>query len=226
MKTAVIAALPRELAELTRGWKRIDSPERGVWLAQGEFAIAACAGMGCDRVSKAVAVVLRLGHVDRLLSFGLAGGCGATVRAGDVVRIRTVIDVRSGERFLCDDEGSHVLATAPVIAGIAEKRRLFESYGATAVDMEAACVGRLARAHGLAFSAIKGISDDASFSLDGLDRFVAPDGSFRELAFALHTAARPWKWRSAVQLGRNSAAALRALTTTVQADLARGHSEV
>ena len=224
MKTAVVAALPRELAELTRNWKQVETPERGVWMAESNSGLAVCAGMGCSRVSKAVAAVLRHGDVDRLLSMGLAGGCALALRAGDVVRVRVVVDIRSGERFACDG-GDDVLATTPVIADVAEKRRLFESYGATAVDMEAACVGRLAQAHGLRFSAIKGISDDASFSLAGLDRFATPDGGFRELAFAVHTAMRPWTWRSAVQLGRNSAAALRALTVAVQGDLAREPSE-
>ncbi len=224
MRTAIIAALPRELATLTRGWRRIDTAEQGVWLAESEFGVAACAGMGCNRVSKAVAAALASGGIvsgiDRLLSVGLAGSCGPTIPAGEVLQFRTVIDVRSGERF-ASDEGDGVLATAGVIAGVAEKRRLFESYGAAAVDMEAACVARLARAHGLRFSAIKGISDDASFSLDGLDRFATADGRFREIAFALHTALRPTRWRAAMQLGRNSAAALRGLTAALQADLAR-----
>ncbi len=226
MRIAVIAALPRELAALTRGWRRIDTAERGVWLAESEFGVAACAGMGCNRVSKAVAAALASGGsgIDRLLSVGLAGGCGPTVPAGEVLRFRTVVDVRSGERFT-SDEGDGVLATAGVIAGVAEKRRLFESYGAAAVDMEAACVARLARAHGLRFSAIKGISDDASLSLDGLDRFATADGQFREIAFALHTALRPTRWRAAMQLGRNSAAALRSLTTALQDELAKQGSE-
>ncbi len=187
-------------------------------MAESSSAIAACAGMGCDRVSRAVAAVLQHGRVERLLSVGLAGGCGAQVRAGESLRFGTVVDVRSGERFVCE-EGEGLLATTPRIAGVDEKRRLYKSYGATGVDMEAACVGRLAKAHGLAFGAVKGISDDAGFSLDGFDRFATADGRFREVAFALHTAIRPWQWRSTVQLGRNSSAALRAMTATVLADI-------
>ncbi len=218
MRTAIIAALPRELAGLTQGWKRIEDSDAHVALFEHAANVAVCAGMGCDRVSKAVAVALGCGGIERLVSVGLAGACAETIEAGQVLTFRTVIDVRSGERFVADGEGA-VLATAPGLASVAEKRRLYESYGAMAVDMEAACVARLARAHELSFAAMKAISDDANFSMDGLDQFATPEGQFRELAFAWHTALRPRRWRGAVQLGRNSAAALRALTRAVRDEL-------
>ncbi len=82
-------------------------------------------------------------------------------------------------------------------------------------------MARLARAHDLSFAAMKAISDDASFSMDGLDQFATPEGQFREQAFAWHMAMRPRRWRGAMQLGRNSAAALRALTLAVRDDLVR-----
>ena len=176
--------------------------------------------MGCDRVSKAVAAAMRSGGIERLVSVGLAGGCAQEIKVGQVLTFRTVIDVRSGERFAAEGADA-VLATAPGMAGVGEKRRLYESYGAKAVDMEAACVARLAQAHGLAFAALKAVSDDISFSLEGLDTFATADGQFRELAFAWHTALRPARWRSALQLGRNSASALRALTAAMQDDLKR-----
>ena len=224
MRTAVIAALPRELAGLTRGWKRREPVVAGVHLFEDDSSVAVCAGMGCDRVSKAVAAALQCGGVERLMSVGLAGGCAGDVKVGQALTFATVIDVRSGERFASDGDRA-VLATGPQIASVAEKRRLYESYGAVAVDMEAACVARLAHASGLAFGALKAISDDSTFSLDGLDQFATADGQFREMAFAWQTAIHPGRWRRAVQLGRNSAAAIRALTAAVQQDLERQREE-
>lgn len=180
--------------------------------------VVACAGMGCERVSRAVEATVARGQVGRLLSVGLAGACDHALHAGGVVRCGTVIDVRSGERFSADG-GEAVLATSSGIASVDEKRRLFESYGAAAVDMEAACVARLARARGLGFGALKAISDDAAFAMDGLDRFTTAEGQIRELAFALHTAVRPSRWAGVMRLGRNSALALRALTEAVEQDL-------
>lgn len=187
-------------------------------MAEDVDRVAVCAGMGCDRVSKAVAAAMASGEVGRLLSVGLAGACDPRVQAGEVLRFGTVIDVRSGERATVEGGGA-VLATSGGLASVMEKRRLYESYGAAAVDMEAACVVRLARGHGIDCGVIKAISDDAMFSLDGLDRFATADGQVRELAFALFTAVRPMRWRSAVQLGRNSALALRALAVAIQDEL-------
>ncbi len=220
MRTAIIAALPRELAGLTRGWREMKIEERGVVAFEQDAMMAVCGGIGCDRVSRAVAVALASGGVEKLISIGLAGACDPSLAAGDILRVGTVIDVRSGERFEAEG-GDAVLATSNTIADVAEKSRLHASYGAAAVDMEAACVARLARAHGLSFSAIKAISDDAKFALDGMDRFVTADGQFRELAFAVYTALRPARWRSTIELGRNSAAALKALTAAVQDELGR-----
>lgn len=221
MRTAVIAALPRELAGLTRGWTRLASTTSGAMVFERGLSVAVCAGMGCDRVSKAVGMALAWGQVERLVSIGLAGACVAGLQAGEVLRARTVVDVRTGERFEGDGSEAALLATVGSIAGAAEKRRLVESYGAVMVDMEAACVARLAEAHGLRFAAIKAISDASGVSLDGMERFATADGRFREMAFARHVAVRPHRWRGAMQLGRDSARALRALTAAVLEDLER-----
>ena len=176
--------------------------------------------MGQARVSLAVEAALSYGSVDRLLSAGLAGACDPELAAGDIVRAGQVVDAGSGERF-ASDAGTAVLVTAATLANAKEKARLRETYRATAVDMEAATVARLARAHGLAFAAVKAVSDDARTSLDGFDRFATPDGQFRELGFALSTAFHPGRWHSAIALGRNSARALRALTEDLQRELTR-----
>jgi adenosylhomocysteine nucleosidase len=77
--------------------------------------------------------------------------------------------------------------------------------------MEAAAVARAAEAHGLRFAAVKVISDDASFAMPPMERFIANDGGFRSAAFALHAAVRPWLWVSVFRLARNSTEASRRL---------------
>jgi adenosylhomocysteine nucleosidase len=103
------------------------------------------------------------------------------------------------------------IATTGSIASVREKARLSEAYNAALVDMEAATVARLARAHNLRLHVIKAISDDHEFELASLGRFEGKNGTFRTRAFALHTALHPATWSSAMTLGRNSAAALKAL---------------
>jgi adenosylhomocysteine nucleosidase len=153
---------------------------------------------------------LTAGQVAALLSVGVAGACDPALQVGAVVRAGVVVDVRTGERFE-DSQFKQVLVTGAEIASVAEKRRLFDAYGASAVDMEAATVARLARAHGLEFGAIKAISDASEFELQELGRFATADGQFRETAFAGYVAVRPWMWSKTIELARNSAVALRAL---------------
>ncbi len=100
-----------------------------------------------------------------------------------------------------------------------EKARLFEAYGAAAVDMEAATVARLALAHGIPFRAIKAISDDHAFELESLGKFETNHGHFNTLAFALHTAVHPHTWGKTMQLGQNSSRALAALTKVLMAEV-------
>jgi adenosylhomocysteine nucleosidase len=95
---------------------------------------------------------------------------------------------------------------------VREKQRLYASYHASAVDMEAATVARIARGHDLYFQAIKVISDGADFEVDGLSRFATADGQFREAAFAFHAMVRPTLWGKVATLARNSDRALSALT--------------
>ncbi len=74
-----------------------------------------------------------------------------------------------------------------------QNAKLAESYAAQAVDMEAAAVARGAQARGVRFMAVKAISDESSFAMPPLDRFVDRDGHFCQTAFAASLGARPWQ---------------------------------
>jgi adenosylhomocysteine nucleosidase len=220
-KLAIIAALPREVAGLVRGI----APERelvarGIYLYRLPTAVVVAAGMGQGRVAIAVEAALGVGGVETLVSVGMAGGCVAGATAGWVLEADVVVDVRTGEKFESSVQAGGknplVLATAEEIASLKEKLRLFATYRALAVDMEAATVARLARAHGLGFRAIKGISDSLDIELKPLTKFTGKHGSFRTGAFALHTALRPWTWLETIALGRGSAKALGALDVVLK----------
>jgi adenosylhomocysteine nucleosidase len=180
------------------------------------------AGMGAERAALAVETALATGDVEMLISAGLTGGCVVGAAAGTVMEADVVVDVRTGERFLSSSgrcEGI-VLATMDTIASVRQKEQLAARYGAMIVDMEAATVARLARAHGVGFRAIKGVSDGFNFELSSLAKFAGKQGSFRTGAFAAYTAVRPWTWRQAWELGRGSGKALRALNEVLRCVLA------
>jgi adenosylhomocysteine nucleosidase len=217
---AIIAALPREVAALVRGVAPDPHRKRdGVFLYRLPNAVVVCGGMGSVRVLLAVRAALDSGEIDTLISTGLAGGCDPAAQVGTVFEARTIVDAQSGARFTTSS-GDATLVTTHSIASIHEKQRLFASYGAAVVDMEAATVARMAETHGLRFRAIKAVSDAHDFELSSLSRFATHHGHFRTGAFALHTALRPHSWRKTMQLGSGSQRALRALTETLKEVLA------
>jgi adenosylhomocysteine nucleosidase len=80
-------------------------------------------------------------------------------------------------------------------------------------------VGRLARAHGLGFGAVKAISDAVDVELQELGQFATVDGQFREAAFAMYAAVRPQMWGKLVSLAGNSKRAIGALTLELEGEL-------
>ncbi|HEV2710608.1 MAG TPA: phosphorylase [Edaphobacter sp.] len=214
---AIIAALPREIKQLVHGWQEHRLPGK-ITAYTNDFAVVACAGMGPVRATLAVQAALLLKPVTSILSAGLAGACDPALRVGDIVRAGVVIDARTGERFT-NKLFNETLVTTSVIAGVKEKQRLYASYKASAVDMEAATVARLAQAHDISFRAIKSISDEASFEMEELAQFATPDGQFREAAFATHSAIRPHHWPKLFALAGNSKRALQSLTSELESQL-------
>ena len=224
-KIAIIAALPREVLTLVWGTKSDPSlKRRRISRFVLPNAVIVAAGMGPDRVTLAVEAALDVADVNLIVSAGLAGSCDSRLHARLVAEATEVVDVRTGERYRTDAAEASVvdpslgsralfsesltLATGEAIASVREKARLRETYGAAMVDMEAATVGRLARARGLRFRAIKGISDGPDFELEGLSKFTGRHGEFLTASFALHTALRPWTWTKAMELGKGSNVAL------------------
>jgi adenosylhomocysteine nucleosidase len=214
---AIIAALPREVKHLVRGWQEHRLPGK-VIVYTNDLAVVACAGMGPARAALAVQAAMSIRPITALLSVGFAGACDPSLRLGDIVRAGVVVDTQTGERFN-NSQYRQILASAPAIASVSEKQRLRESYMASAVDMEASAVARIAQAHELYFQATKVISDEASFELQELARFATHDGQFREAAFAAYSVARPRLWSKLFHLAGNSKRAIQSLTTELETQL-------
>jgi adenosylhomocysteine nucleosidase len=214
---AIIAALPREVKHLVRGWQEHKLPNKTI-VYTNDFAVVACAGMGPARATLAAHAAMSMKTVTALLSVGLAGACDPSIQVGDIVRAGVVVDTQSGERY-SNSRFEQVLASAPAIASVREKRRLYDAYRASAVDMEAATLARMAQAHNLSFQAIKSISDDANFELQELTRFATHDGQFREAAFAAYSVAQPQLWTRLFHLAGNSKRAIQSLTAELESQL-------
>lgn len=219
-----IAALEREIAALVQGWRADEKLQTNhIHLHWNDNAVVACAGMGAHRASLAVEAALQLCPATELVSVGWAGACNPQLHIGDVVHPTIVIDARTGERFFVSDpdstEPAEVLVTVAAPASAMEKERLAISYYAVAVDMEAAAVGRLARAQNIPFRVIKSISDESHFEIPDMEQFATSDGQFREAAFGLHVALRPSLWSPVRNMAKSAKLAAERLQLEIRAHI-------
>lgn len=227
-RIAIIAALPREISQVTLGWKRqrIDSGSRKVSLAWSDEAVAIAGGIGGANAIRALDLIQNsetgraLGPISAVVSVGFAGALTAQSHVGRVYWPSTFLDARTGERYTAVDGDGSLCVTAQVIGGADEKSRLAATYNAQLVDMEAAPLARACAAQGLPFHALKSISDAYDFSLPALNKFSTTDGDFRTAAFALHVALRPVLWRRAMELGRGAGVAQVTLAAALRSWLA------
>ncbi len=206
-RVAIIAAMPGELKPLVAGWPHSERAGIHFWAQRNEDEewIAACAGAGQSAATRAFAGIEDGGPVDLIFSVGWAGALHPEIATGSAHNVAGVIDVRTGERFRCEAEAGNLwLVTSSNVADQAEKRRLAAAYDAALVDMEAAAIARVAAMRGIPFYAIKGVSDGVSDHLPDFNPFLAPDGRFRLLPFALSSLVRPWYWPALLRMGDNS----------------------
>ena len=213
-RVAIIAAMPGELKPLVKlagpagsGWPH--STRNGIhfWAQRNEEEewIAACAGAGQVAATRAFAAIEDGGPIDLVFSIGWAGALRPEIATGSAHNVAGVIDARTGERFHCETgAGKLWLATSTKVADRGEKRRLAATYDAALVDMEAAAIARLAAMRGIAFYAIKGVSDGFNDRLPDFNPFLTADGRFRQVPFALSSLVRPWYWPALLRMGENS----------------------
>jgi adenosylhomocysteine nucleosidase len=97
------------------------------------------------------------------------------------------------------------LATSTkVVTDKKEKVDIAIGYYADLVDMEAMALARLAKARGVAFHCIKGVSDGAEAVLPDFNPFLAPDGHFKRVKFMVFALFHPGYWQALKQMGENS----------------------
>jgi adenosylhomocysteine nucleosidase len=210
-RIAILAALPREVAPLVRGWSvPVRSRQQGTSVWENEQAIVVCAGMGRERITLALEFAESLGPLRSVISVGYAGALREGMRIDGVYWPSIVIDGQTGEQFACED-GESVLVTADHVVGRDEKPKLAAQWNADLVDMEAATVARLAKERGLPFRTVRAISDPVGDNLPDLSRFIDVRGGFQSASFAIYVALHPWLIPTTARLGKQSARASQAI---------------
>jgi adenosylhomocysteine nucleosidase len=204
-RIAIVAALEREVAGLLKNSKRIEREYDGRKFAffEREDEVIVCGGIGVEAARRAAEAVIVLYHPGLVESVGFAGALQSNLRVGDILVPGLLIDARDGSRIEISD-GDGTLLTFMSVANARQKSRLAQSYAAQAVDMEAAGVAVAARTHGVAFRAVKVISDEMNFEMPDMTGFVDAQGRFRAIRFVGHAALRPWLWPAITTLAHNS----------------------
>jgi adenosylhomocysteine nucleosidase len=215
-RIGIIAALFGELKPLVSDWSQ---QADGAYLTQrgSVAAIAVAKGIGALRAEQAVAIADTYGQLDALVSVGWAGGASCGVQPGTAYEIGEVIDSVSGERYATSAGTSPIkLATLDHVAGRDEKRRFAESYGASLVDMEAAAVGRAARARGIPFYCWKAVTDIATEDLPDFNYFLDQEKQLRTRQVAAYALTHPRYVAPLLRMGRNSKSGADALAQALR----------
>ena len=211
-RVAIVAALEREVRPLVKHWRIHEKEHDGRrfrFFENGDVVLV-CGGIGSAAARRAAEAVIATFKPKIIYSAGFAGALNERLQIGDVVRPHAVINASDGSRVTLEG-GEGILVSFDAVASPEQKSKLRDSFGAHAVDMEAAAVAQSAEARGIRFAAIKVISDGVDFEFPALERFVDSEGRFREGRFAAFAALRPWLWPQVARIARNSHRASRAL---------------
>lgn len=211
-RVAIVAALEREVRSLVREW-RVHEQEAGgrrFRFFEKDDVVVVCGGIGAEAARRAAEAVIVLYAPKVVCSVGFAGALDPELRVADIIQPGRVVNAGDGSSVKLN-RGEGVLVSFGAVASAAQKAKLRASFGAKAVDMEAASVARAAEARGVGFAVVKVISDEFDFSFPAMERFVDPSGRFLEGRFTRFVALRPWLWPRVLRLARNSGRASRAL---------------
>jgi len=211
-RTAIVAALEREVRPLIKSW-RVSENEHGgrrFRFFEHEDVVLVCGGIGAQAARRAAEAVIALYAPAIVYSVGFAGALDQSLKVADIIQPKRVVNASDGSSVSLEC-GEGVLVSFASVASPEQKAKLRGSFSAQAVDMEASAVARAAEARGVGFAAMKAISDEADFTFPSMDRFVDAQGQFSETRFAFFTAIRPWLWPQVYRLARNSKLASQAL---------------
>jgi adenosylhomocysteine nucleosidase len=219
-RVAIVAALEREVRPLVKSWcvsGKIHDGRRFRFFESNDVVVV-CGGIGAEAARRAAEAVIAIYAPTVILSAGFAGALDPGLKVGDIVQPLRAVNAGDGSSVSLDG-GEGVLVSFTSVASAAQKARLRDSFGAQAVDMEAAAIARAAEVRGVRFAVVKVISDEFDFSFPAMERFVDGNGRFLEGRFAGFVALRPWLWPRVMQLARNSGRAARALSAWLEKNI-------
>jgi hypothetical protein len=172
-----------------------------------EQRVARRAGLRAVRIGVRGAAGLPAGD---LVSFGLAGALHDGLRVGEILDATRVVDAAGATLWegaplgVAGARQATMLASDVLVHDAVERRRLRESSGADAVDMESGVLAATGRLAGV----VRAISDVPSSTVEGVDDTVHDDGRTDVIGLLRWVAS---KRLDAIRSMRDALTALRAL---------------
>ncbi len=224
----VVSAMPIELRRLVRRLHLRPLRVGGLAVRTGHAGttpvVASVVGVGPAAAREATGRLLDALPVARVLMIGVAGGVSPSLPVPAVMVPERVVDHETGEALQPDHSpgvqpAGTLLTCATISTGVhADQLR---ADGVDAVDMETAAVGSVCRARGVRWSAYRSISDtlDSGLVDEEILTILRPGGGIDPVGVARLLARRPSSVRRLVRLGRDTTAAVAAVTAAALRDL-------
>jgi adenosylhomocysteine nucleosidase len=173
-KLGIIAALPAEADCLTKKILKVGSPveiQKDIYLC--------LSGIGYDAAQHSSKRLLEL-NVDALISWGVAGSIESSLKSGDLLLARKIINntnswtinpnwISNCQMQLASTSintvNADIASSNDMCASVNDKNNLSIKTGALAVDMESAAIAELASENNIDFLVVRAIADDADTNI-------------------------------------------------------------
>lgn len=179
-----IRGIKREISRIEEGrWERVEFIsgklyEKSVLLGQ--------TGVGIKRARKGTSFIIQKFKPDLIISAGFGGALSSELKIGDIIVGEWVLSLKKNEkmRLISDLQGLRngfkkggILAENRFIQDPMEKKRLFETSGVLAVDMETWGVVEASLQSGIRVLSIRSISDESWETLPNMG-YIFSRGKF------------------------------------------------
>jgi hypothetical protein len=183
--------------------------------------MVAVVGVGADRASVRTRKLLELLRPQRVIVAGVCGAVATDLVVGDLLVPDQVVDVASGTVMV--PQGGRSPVAGAHGGALATVRRFGDATpaGAVAVDLETAAIAAGCDELGVAWTALRAISDVPGAVSPAVASLVGPGGGVKVGALLALLVTHPGEMSTLLRLGRQFRQALRTLTVAVESEI--GH---